>query len=1665
MLIKWLLRGGIVATFFFLLTIGSVQVARAGETTDLLFSENFDSLSSAALAGQNNWHTLTTWTVTATTSGKNLVGGNSVFNTSVATQQLATSTDTRVKVDFLASANNGIQVWLRRSSIQSTAVGYNFYRIDDGKFYLAYLDGGTVTGLADVAVGLTSGSWYTVEFEAVNNTSGNPVLSAWVYPQGEARPGTPTLTFTDTGKRIIGAGLSGIGGYNADVTVDNFQVYTGDSEPSDLLFSDNFDSLTSAAIAGQNNWHTLTTWTVTATTSGKNLVGGNSNYNTSVATQKAATSTNTRVKVDFLASSVAGVQVWLRRSSVLSTASGYDFYRFNDGKFYLAHINGVTVNALANAAMTLVSGAWYTVEFQAVNDAAGNPILTAWVYPQGGSRPLAPVLSYTDTDKRAAGAGLPGIGGFNTNVTVDNFQVYTGDNGPDTAPSAPTSLGSVASTTQITLSWTAPSDGGSPITDYFAEYRTGSDAYAVFPDGISTNTNLTVTGLATSTPYDFRVYAVNAVGTSTAASISMNTTSGFFTPTPTLLMSTTTAGVGTVTSGAIDTTGATLLTLTLSVYNTSAAGVTVTDSQGNTWRALNNRAGTANIHTTIWYAYDKSGGSLVTSQNHTVTITRAGTFNPGGVFSAWSGTIISGDPFDVQANNGGNGSSLGTNSITPTRNNALILSTFGSDTAGTYSPGSLTLLTSLPYVLAYNMGNAQAYSFQRQAAATSTTWTNSNSGNFATVIAAFKSYSTDISTTSPSAPTNPTTTSGAALINLSWQRPASDGGSPVTDYVIQYRKGSDAFTTFNDGVSLTTSATITNLVPGSLYNFRIYAINAFGTSSALSFNAQTAARSINITSPARAVSASSTVATISIDRVECSTSFSIPYIQTSTTFSPAVSVEDAAMPVGGGVRFVLTDTNGISRTLYDMSAPYTVSFTSLPKGTYTLVTSIVDASQQVPVGSQFQDTATSIGIGDIFVAIGDSITEGYDGTAWNVAPYTNWLNVPARSADSRNYPQCGISSGYYQDHWQELSHHIQINDKLSQHYGYPVFILNEGSAGITSGGYVTRTGLSSWQNRMTTLAPNKWLLHLGVNDLGGSPTFQTNMQSLIDTLKNTYGAQGRDIVLAIPTIRTNWQPYIQNLVAANDLTQGPNFNAFYANNTSPTLYVGVHPNAAGHVQMGRLWGISILSPKNVSVNQVGGSVNISWDSLSGVESTISGYRLYYGTSTQALSTSVDLGNVTSTSVSSGLVSGQTYYFALRGYDNDAYLLNYTATSTPVSLAYVVDNDAPVFSGLATSSTNSTITLSWVTNELASSRVAYGLVNSLSQTTSETDTSPRVLNHEVTITGLRPCTRYALAAVSRDGVLNTATSSSVFARTTGCTGDAQISQTGSQSVDTSAGGSVTQDRIVLNVPESFTASSSAAVFQIHSIDAGSFALSAGGPTGKTRAGNKVFNLSALIDETTEISTFLEPLTIQFSYDDADVVGVNESTLKIYRYSSGTWSPLTNCVVNTNANTVTCETQAFSDFGIYGDAVVSVSSPSPSVQSVSANGPIVGSTFGLAFGTTPVATKPATNPEATKAAKDASSAMSFSRDLRLGQSHEEVRLLQKFLNDQGFIIAKNGAGSPGKETTFFGSLTRSALIRFQERHADKILRPAGLVRGTGFFGPSTRRFIHTLSSTSL
>lgn len=69
--------------------------------------------------------------------------------------------------------------------------------------------------------------------------------------------------------------------------------------------------------------------------------------------------------------------------------------------------------------------------------------------------------------------------------------------------------------------------------------------------------------------------------------------------------------------------------------------------------------------------------------------------------------------------------------------------------------------------------------------------------------------------------------------------------------------------------------------------------------------------------------------------------------------------------------------------------------------------------------------------------------------------------------------------------------------------------------------------------------------------------------------------------------------------------------------------------------------------------------------------------------------------------------------------------------------------------------------------------------------------------------------------------------------------------------------------------------------------------------------------------------------------------------------------------------------------------------------------------------------------------------------------EVRCLQQFLKNQGTEIYPQGL-----VTGNFLSLTKSAVIRFQEKYASEILTPLGLEKGTGYFGIMSRKVANGL-----
>ncbi|OGZ67017.1 MAG: hypothetical protein A3D34_01320 [Candidatus Staskawiczbacteria bacterium RIFCSPHIGHO2_02_FULL_33_16] len=91
----------------------------------------------------------------------------------------------------------------------------------------------------------------------------------------------------------------------------------------------------------------------------------------------------------------------------------------------------------------------------------------------------------------------------------------------------------------------------------------------------------------------------------------------------------------------------------------------------------------------------------------------------------------------------------------------------------------------------------------------------------------------------------------------------------------------------------------------------------------------------------------------------------------------------------------------------------------------------------------------------------------------------------------------------------------------------------------------------------------------------------------------------------------------------------------------------------------------------------------------------------------------------------------------------------------------------------------------------------------------------------------------------------------------------------------------------------------------------------------------------------------------------------------------------------------------------------------------------------------------------------SCTALNNNLYFGISNSSaVTCLQQFLKTQGQDIYPEGL-----VTGVFGNLTKSAVIRFQEKYYVQILIPLGLTKGTGFVGSSTRLRINQLNSCKI
>ncbi len=139
--------------------------------------------------------------------------------------------------------------------------------------------------------------------------------------------------------------------------------------------------------------------------------------------------------------------------------------------------------------------------------------------------------------------------------------------------------------------------------------------------------------------------------------------------------------------------------------------------------------------------------------------------------------------------------------------------------------------------------------------------------------------------------------------------------------------------------------------------------------------------------------------------------------------------------------------------------------------------------------------------------------------------------------------------------------------------------------------------------------------------------------------------------------------------------------------------------------------------------------------------------LDYGITNQYEIGTVDNGSNLTTSHSlnlTGLTPGTTYFVQLTSVDSDGNL------STPEELIFItsniVDNQPAEFSNVAVEVSDTAATISWITNELTTSQIDYGLTDIYGNMLTNSNSS---VTHQLIITDLSPNTTYHYQITSAD----------------------------------------------------------------------------------------------------------------------------------------------------------------------------------------------------------------------------------------------------------------------------------------------------------------------------
>ncbi len=436
----------------------------------------------------------------------------------------------------------------------------------------------------------------------------------------------------------------------------------------------------------------------------------------------------------------------------------------------------------------------------------GSPELAARVVATNSINTLRPVLvdpphgdyRLTDGSPRPANwLGTPVVAPIPTSPAPEVAVTFA---------DAPASLTATRANGQAGLTWKAPaSNGGSAIIDYVVQSSAdGGRTWKAVAHKASTMTTMTVTGLANGTGYLFRIAAVNGVGTGAFTTPTVAVVPATFADAATAVAAKRGNGQVGLTWKAPASNGGSAITDY--VVQSSADG-------GKTWKAFAHKASAATTMTVTGLA--NGTGYLF----RIAAVNRIGTgpfteLTPAVVPATFPGTLTA---------------------LTATRGNGHVGLTWKAPA----SSGGSAITDYLVQSSTDGGRTWKAFAHKASAATTIPVTGLVNGTGYLFRIAAVNDVGTG-AFTKPTVAVVPATlpgivadlavTTDSGRAKLAWKAPASNGGTAILDYSIQWSDDDGRnWKTFAHKVSTATSATIAGLVSAASYRYRVAALNAVGT--------------------------------------------------------------------------------------------------------------------------------------------------------------------------------------------------------------------------------------------------------------------------------------------------------------------------------------------------------------------------------------------------------------------------------------------------------------------------------------------------------------------------------------------------------------------------------------------------------------------------------------------------------------------------------------------------------------------------------------------------------------------------------------------------------------------------------------------------------------------